>query len=45
MRFSFEELVAKDPTVKTERDSDTQFRSYDFLKKFHMKLNAYGTVK
>ena len=43
MGFSFKELVVRDPTVKTDHDSDTRFRSYDFLKKFHMEFNAYGT--
>ena len=41
MRFIFEELVVRNPTVKTYLNSDTRFRSYD-LKKNHMELNAYS---
>ena len=44
MRFSFKDLIAGDPTVKSDRGSDTRFRSYDFLNFLHIKLNAYDKV-
>ena len=31
MGYSFEELVARGPTVKTDRNSDTWCKSYDIL--------------
>ena len=31
MRSSFEELVTRNPTVKTNNNSDTWFKSYSFL--------------
>ena len=40
MGSSFEEFVARDPMVKTDRNSDTRIKSYGFLKKNLMKLNA-----
>jgi hypothetical protein len=35
MGSSFEDLVARDPTVKTDRNFDKWFERYDFLKKWH----------
>ena len=38
MRSSFEELVTRDPTVKTDNNSDTWFKSYSFLNFLILKL-------
>ena len=40
MGSSFEELVARDSTVETDRNSDTRIKSYDFFKKVLLKLNT-----
>lgn len=40
MGSSFEDLVTRDLTVKTDRNSDKQFKSYGFLKFSHLELNA-----
>jgi hypothetical protein len=40
MGFTFEDLVVRGPTMKTDHNFDKWFKSYDFLKKNHMTLNA-----
>ena len=42
MGSSFIELVARDSAVKTDRNSVKRIKSYDFLKKILLKLNARG---
>ena len=40
MGSSFEELVKRNPAVKTDLDFDVWFKSYSFLKIEKHKLNA-----
>ena len=42
MGSSFEELVARDPPVKTDHNFDTRFKSYYFFSFPRMELNARG---
>jgi hypothetical protein len=44
MRFSFKDLVAGDLTVKTDCNSDAQFKSYDIFISPLVKLNAHVVV-
>jgi hypothetical protein len=41
MGSSFEDLIARGLTVKTDCNFDTRFTSYDFLNFLLMKLNAH----
>ena len=41
MRSSFEDLIARSQTVKTDRNFDIRFKSYGFFFSIHMKLNAW----
>lgn len=40
MRSSFEDLITREPTVKTLRNSDTRFKSYFFLNFFHVNVHV-----
>ena len=41
---SFEEHVARVPTMKTELNFDTRSKNYDFLKIWKLKWNAFTTI-
>jgi hypothetical protein len=44
MRYSFEELVARNPTVKTDLNSDARIKKIMALKKLKPQINARGIL-